>query len=140
MSTNKTSDEVIYEEHDGTDMHIMDIIMRVGNVYVKYYNEVVKLNPDGTHGNHHLFEDIDYSKEDSTNDIMESLYAEIIKYNMAKSKAPLLDYSRGGSGLYILSVNGNPVKMCSLLFPLIIHMSEIEWHGIEWTISPPVSK
>ena len=108
------------------------------NVFIKYYNETINPKPDGKPNNYHLFNNIDYTKKESTNDIMEHLYEEILKFKMSKEEdATIYEYEMDhyhANNKYILILNGSPNKSCNIVFPILSYLSSIDWMNNEWKI------
>lgn len=108
------------------------------NVYVKYYNTTVDPKPDGTPNNHHMFENIDYNKEESTNNIMECFYEEMLKHATSKDEDKVIyEYDvehYHANNKYILLINDSPNKSCNLILPLLSYVSTIDWINTNWII------
>lgn len=114
-----------YEQNQNYD------IMEVLNVYTKYYNTTMRTN-------NNMFSNIDYSKQESTNGPLEKLYEEILKFKLASEEDSTIyeyeiDYYHANNK-YVLIINGNPNKSCKILFPLLVHVSTIDWTKIDWSI------
>ena len=103
-----------------------------------YYNETKNPKPNGEPNNHNLFENIDYSKEESTNHILEHFYNEILQFKLTtEDNRTIYEYDMDhyhANNKYILLINGNPDKSCSILLPLLSYISTIEWAKIDWKI------
>lgn len=107
------------------------------NVYMIYYKKLFNVNP-----NTNMFTGVDYNELDSTNRSMEYLYDHMNRFNEATGtdkdlicEPDDLDPSKC-SEIYLLMVDGTPVKTCQLLIPLLSYISTLEWNNIEWTVVP----
>ena len=129
----ETMDNYIIPEDDVDVNQYVNTI----NVFTVYFKKLFEKSP-----NYHMFSDIDYNKEQSTNRCMEYLYEEMTKLKLEKLDTKKEVYEVGGldinncKEMYMLYINNIPVKVCEYLLPLIYYIGELDWWDIDWIIIP----
>jgi hypothetical protein len=107
------------------------------NCFLCYYKNLFNTKKETT-----MFDDIDYTKENSTNRQMEFIFNELEKFADAQEHTPekttLMDIKEinldSVDELYVLVINNKQEKMCQLLVPLIEYIAEKEWLEVDWSI------
>ena len=136
----ETHDEEVHEEIDLSEYEIpadeQDALPSVGllNTFHIYYKRIHN-KPDNTS----MFDGIDDDNEISTNTETEMLYSMIYKYknNTDLSLSRLNDMNvdiEKYAELYVLSIEGEYIKTCGLLFPLFEYLVSLDWYKIDWQI------
>lgn len=104
------------------------------NCFIIYYK---KLNNVPEKVN--MFENIDYDKLSSTNKQMENFSAlmdEATKNDTITIQDPdEVDITKVDN-LYALMVDDDIIKVCTIVFPLLEFVTELEWNKISWSIVP----
>lgn len=111
------------------------------NIYTCYFKKLFVRNKDST-----MFDNIDYTKVDSTNKCLEFLYEEIYKFNKSddQDKDVLFDPDDDNikidqcDELYSLYIGNEPKYVCKYLLPLFKFIGETykNWAEIDWSIIP----
>lgn len=111
-------------------------ILKILNVYTIFYNNI-----NGT--NEHLFSGIDHEDNTSTNSQLEKLYECMYEYrNCDPQKINLLDPHqldinkiKQYDELYGLKNNGNLIKVCQILFPILEYVATfLDYENDNWEI------
>ena len=125
---NSKTTSILSQSQDSSDK-MLDIL----NVFLKYYNTTVKENSS-------MFDDIDFNKEESTNDKMEVFYDAMVKYkNYEKDDDIVAIYDLSDvdqnkcSILYCLKIDDRNYA-CQFLIPLLSYLSDIDWKKKVWEI------
>lgn len=111
------------------------------NIYLWYFKHLFNQKKSM-----HMFEGINYEKDDSTNRCLELLYEEVEKYKEAKddiTKITLYNPDEininNCQELYVLIINNEHKKVCQTLIPLIRYLATDEtnkWTEMNWMIVP----
>jgi hypothetical protein len=117
------------------------------NIYLVYYKTLFNKSQ-----NYNLFSDINHQDDFSTNDIMEKLYEEIYKYKQAQNQSKQFidlykpeEYKK----LYLSEPNskipedhplymvydGKDQYLSHNLITVLVHLTGIDWHNIDWSIN-----
>jgi len=109
------------------------------NVFMCYFKKLFNREQD-----QNMFNNINYTKFNSTNRPMELLFEEVQKFNVAEKNYPMkikifdphqIDINKCQE-LYILVIDNKQYKVCQTLIPLLYFVSELEWTKINWRIDP----
>lgn len=110
------------------------------NIFLCYFKQLYSREQKET-----MFDHIDYKQENSTNRCMESMYEEILKFNISKDDDKDILYNPNDSSienididkcdeLYSLYIKDEPKHVCKYLMPLVKYISTLNWASIEWAI------
>ena len=111
--------------------------INIMNIFTIYYKQLFNKEKES-----HMFEEINYEKENSTNRCMELLFEEIVKYNKCEDQNITKLYNEEELDiekcpeLYALLIDNKVEKVCQLLIPLIVYLAGMEWTNIDWSIHP----
>lgn len=107
------------------------------NVFTCYYKQLYCTNQEST-----MFENIDYTKNDSTNKCMEFMYEEMFKFNRSSEIDKDILYDPDNEyidinkcdELYVLYLDSEPKYTCKYLLPLVQYIGTLNWSVINWSI------
>lgn len=110
-------------------------LSNVMNVFLCYYKQMFQKSKDT-----HFFSELDNGENDnSTNRCMELLYDHMHKMSENHDKIKLIKPEEADIDtcyeLYVLNINNEQKQACELLWPLIIHVSELDWLNLDWNIA-----
>lgn len=107
------------------------------NVFTCYFKQLYCTNQEST-----MFENIDYTKNDSTNKCMEFMYEEMFKFNKSLEIDKDILYDPDNEcvdinkcdELYVLYLDSEPKYTCKYLLPLVQYVGTLNWTVINWSI------
>jgi hypothetical protein len=107
------------------------------NIFLIYYKQLFNTKMDVN-----MFDQIDYTKQNSTNRCMELLCEHQQKHEECKNndrkaiyELSLWPYAIDDcEELYQLNITGYPSLVCEYLVPLIMYLTTQEWTIVEWSI------
>lgn len=114
-----------------------DDIVELLNIYLCYYKKLYKTNP-----NNHMFENINFDHDDSTNRCLENLYSEIQKFKNSTNPNSNILFEpsdidiKNHKELYALYIDEKIIYIALYLLPLLKYISTIEWQTKNWNIIP----
>lgn len=134
---NDYDEEIDIAEYElDKDYEIYNDFFGILNVYTCYFKQLYN-RPEKTT----MFDGIDYEKQESTNRCMESLYAEINKYNKCDRSDKDDLYGQDNNinideidELYGLYIDNDLKYLCICLLPILKHLVTLKWNEVNWSI------
>jgi hypothetical protein len=134
-----------FEEFDINDFMIPDdeqphqSFVDLLNVFICYSKQLFHKGSTS-----HMFENIDFDKDDSTNRYMEYLFEEITIFNHARDGDKdvlylMHDFKNDNHKLdlkYALYIDDELTYGSKYLLPMIKHLTTLKWQDINWRIIP----
>lgn len=136
-SVKVNQDDVDIDEYIPVEKEDNFVEFELFNVFMCYYKQLYQAEPNTT-----MLHNIDYTKENSTNKCMESMYAEMHKFNTSTEADKDVVYNTDTEAvnidecteLYVLNVGMEPKYVCKYLIPLLKYTSTIDWLNSEWSV------